>query len=355
MKQIIVNIAKNKSNEYPIIIGSNFLEKISSLVNLNNYSKVFVVTDENLKHILNNLLKVLPNNTQFIVLPSSEKEKNIMSVQKIWTALLKGGYDRKSVVLNLGGGVVCDLGGFSAATFMRGIDFINIPTTLLSQVDASVGGKTGIDFDNLKNLIGTFTQPKAVIIDTNLLEGLPKREFLSGFAEIIKHGLIKDKIFFEQVVSKHPLEFNQEELADIIFKSVQIKKDIVEMDESEGDIRKILNFGHTIGHAVEALGLKNSKYLLHGEAISIGMVAEARISVLLGILSKEDLKIIEQSLISAELPISIDELNIDQVIKLMNSDKKNEKGKINFTLLSTIGKALINQNPPLSIVEEALQ
>lgn len=354
MKKVILKLAKDLQKAYPIFIGVGLAEKISTLVDLSNYSKIFVITDQNIKSILNKLLTVLPIETNFIILSPSEKEKNIINIQKIWSSLINNQYDRKSLIINLGGGVISDLGGFAASTFMRGIDFINIPTTLLSQVDASVGGKTGIDFANIKNLIGTFSQPKAVIIDTNTLTTLPKREFLSGFAEIIKHGAVKDKKYFDLVTSKHPLGFTINELTNIILRSVQIKKDIVESDETEDSMRKVLNFGHTIGHAVESISLETEKPLLHGEAISIGMFIEAKISHIMGLLSQKDLQIIEQSLVNAGLPKSIDNLDKEETIKLMQSDKKNEKGKVNFTLLSGIGKAVINQNPSLSIIREAL-
>lgn len=342
--------------ECPIFIGNQSLEKISSLINLGKYSQIFIITDQNIKSaLLKRALSVLPANTASIVLPAGEKEKNIENVQKIWQAMLNLRCNRKSLVINLGGGVIADLGGFAASTFMRGVDFLNIPTTLLAQIDAGVGGKTGIDFAGVKNLIGTFNQPLAVIIDPGTLASLPKREFISGFAEIIKHGLIINRKYFDLVTSKHPLRFTENETAEIIFKSVQIKAKVVQDDETEKGIRKILNFGHTVGHAVEALSLKTANPLSHGEAVSIGMTAEAIISHLTGMISISDLQLIRQSLIHADLPVSITHLEIKKIMQKMQLDKKNEKGEINFTLLKRIGKAVINQTVPDSLIIQALE
>ena len=300
------------------------------------------------------LLHSLPADTDFIVLPSSEKEKNIKNVQKIWITLADRQHDRKSLVINLGGGIIGDMGGFAASTFMRGVDFINIPTTLLSQVDASIGGKTGIGFTGIKNLIGTFDQPVAVVVDTTALSTLPKREFLSGFAEIIKHGLVADKKHFEKVTAKNPLNFSKVELKEIILRSILLKVQVVENDPSESGTRKILNFGHTIGHAIESLSFETRTPLLHGEAVSIGMLVEAKISYLMELLPEKDLQIIQKVLIAANLPTPMPNLKKYEILNNMTLDKKNEKRKINFTLLKGIGKAIINQSVPASIVSQVL-
>lgn len=357
MQKITLRHSRNlKKRECTIFVGNQTLEKIASLINLNKYSQIFIITDQNVKSaLLKRVLLNLPANTASIILPAGEKEKNIENIQKIWKAMLNARCDRKSLVINLGGGMITDLGGFAASTYMRGIDFLNIPTTLLAQVDASVGGKVGFDFANVKNLIGTFDQPVAVIIDISTLVSLPKREFISGFAEIIKHGLVTDKKYFDLTTSKQPLEFTQNEIAEIIFKSIQIKAKIVQNDETEKGIRKSLNFGHTVGHAVESLSLESSTPLLHGEAISIGMIAETIIAHLLKMISVSDLQLIRQSLINAGLPVSFTYLKIDKIIQKMQSDKKNEKGEINFTLLCGIGKTAINQNVPDALVIQALK
>lgn len=356
MKKIIIKHSNTKQNDCKISIGSNLMGKIGSLYDLSSYSNFFIVTDQNTEPLfLKKVMVALPLEAAFIVLSSGEKEKHIKNVQKIWTAMRDAQCDRKSLVVNLGGGVVGDMGSFAASTYMRGVDFFNIPTTLLAQVDAGIGGKTGINFSNVKNLIGTFNQPVGVVIDIQTLTTLPKKEFLSGFAEIIKHGLVKDKKYFAKVTKKHPLKFTQDEIIDIITESCQIKANIVQGDETESNMRKILNFGHTIGHAIESLSLETSAPLLHGETISIGMLVEAKISHLINLLSIADLQRIEQVLVAAELPVSITGLKIDEVLKKIKSDKKNEKGNINFTLLNGIGNALYNQNVSEAVIVKAMR
>ncbi len=360
MKQLQLTI-NNQPKNYPIVIGQNIFGNIKELIDLQKYSKLFVITDENIApHFLNKLLENLPDNKFSIILPPGENTKNIETVQKIWTAMKDARLDRKSLVINLGGGVIGDMGGFAAATYMRGLDFLQIPTTLLSQIDSSVGGKTGIDFAGIKNLVGTFNQPVGVIIDVQTLQTLPKRELVSGFGEMIKHGLIVDAGYFERVTSKQPHEFSEEELVDLIARSCEIKKEIVEADETEKGQRKLVNLGHTIGHAIESLSLETNNPLLHGEAISIGIVAEAKISQLQNLISEEDLEKIEKSLHVAGLPTSLRDHEVAKqsheiIIKKMQSDKKNEQGKINFTLLSGIGSAVINQNVPDEIIAQAIE
>lgn len=360
MKKIDL-LFKEKKKAYAIVIGNNLLKNISEIINAGAYSKILIVTDETVTSLfLNKVLSSLPATTQSVILPAGEKEKNITSIQKIWKALHSTQCDRKSLVINLGGGVIGDMGGFAASTYMRGINFINIPTTLLSQVDASIGGKTGIDFADVKNLVGTTSQPKMVIIDTQTLSTLPKREMLSGFAEIIKHGLIANRKYFQMVTMKKPEDFSHEELVKIISDSCEIKAQIIQNDETETGERKLLNFGHTVGHAIEALSLATENPLLHGEAVSIGMIAEAKISQLLNMITENDMQLIKNSLENANLPTSLRDhevakQSITNIINKMQSDKKNERTKINFTLLSTIGKAVINQNDvPAHIIEKAL-
>lgn len=343
MKKIKVHIKNNSRQDYPIFIGIGLIEQINSLLDIVQYSKAVIVTDKNIpSSLLQKLQSAIPITNSIIILDNGDQNKNLDSVQKVLETLIDSGCDRKSLVINLGGGVIGDIGGFAASIFMRGIDFLQIPTTLLSQVDASVGGKVGINFFKIKNLLGTFQQPIAVIIDVGILSTLPQREFISGFAEIIKHGLIADKKYFQVVTAKKPQDFSQKELLDIIEKSCQIKIAIVSQDEKEGDIRKLLNFGHTIGHAVEAISLETDKPLLHGEAISMGMMAEAKISKVLGLLSDEEFKTIEKSLINAGLPTNLD-LPADKILEKIKSDKKNIKGETSFTLLESIGKAIINK------------
>ncbi|MBI3887536.1 3-dehydroquinate synthase, partial [Candidatus Microgenomates bacterium] len=279
MKNIKLSF-KNMSSSYTIFIGENMLDNISQYIPIERYSQVFVITDTNVApHFLPMLLQGLPKDTKHISIAPGEKEKSITTLQHLWQAMIDAKCDRKTLVINLGGGVIGDMGGFAASTYLRGVDFVNIPTTLLSQVDESVGGKTMINFGGVKNNIGTFTQPNGIIIDLTTLRTLPKREFLSGFAEIIKYGIISDPIYFRSVTKKHPLKFTNRELEKIIAGSCAIKKSIIQEDEKEiNGHRKLVNYGHTIGHAIESLSLETSTPLLHGEAISIGMLAEARLA-----------------------------------------------------------------------------
>lgn len=355
MYTLPINIKSTAKLAYPIYIGNDIFGKIFSLFNLSQYSKIVIITDKAVDKILSQKLQQQLKIKSFVlVIDSGEKAKNIQTLQQIWHELLKIGCDRKSLVINLGGGVITDMGGFAASTFMRGVDFLQIPTTLLSMVDASVGGKVGIDFADVKNLLGSFNQPIGVIIDINTLKSLPKREFNSGFAEIIKHGLISDKDYFDFVTSKKPDEFLPQELEEIIYKSCQIKSTVVSQDEKENGLRKILNFGHTIGHAIESLSLKTDKPLLHGEAVSIGMVAEAKISQLIGNISESDFQQIKKVLGDSGLPIKTDISGIDHIMEKITHDKKSEKGQVNWTLLKKIGEGVINQQVSSEIVVEAL-
>ncbi len=356
MKKIKVHINDNKKQQdYIIFIGVGLIEKIGSLINGAKYTKAVIVTDRNVPTSLAKSLRAaLPIEASVAALDAGEQQKDLKSVQKVWEKLQNFGCDRKSLVINIGGGVIGDIGGFAASTFMRGIDFLQIPTTLLAQVDAGVGGKVGINFLGIKNLIGSFRQPIAVIIDVGALSSLPKREFVSGFGEIIKHGAIADKKYFQFATSKKPQEFSQQELIKIIEKSCQIKARLVSRDEKEEGPRRLLNFGHTVGHAIEALSQEISHPLLHGEAVSIGMAAEGRISKLLGLLSDEEYANLEQSIIQAGLPIEVPGFNVNEIMEKIKSDKKNEKGETNWTLLQNIGKAIYNQKVDDSIVRKAL-
>jgi 3-dehydroquinate synthase len=357
MEKIDIKIlVHNAQKGYSIFIGRGILKDIAGLFDFGRYSKSVIVTDSRVaKLFLEKVKKAIPFRTNHIILPAGENHKNIKSVESIWRKLLECHSDRETLIVNLGGGVISDIGGFAASTFMRGLDFVQIPTTLLAQVDASIGGKTGINFLGIKNLIGTFQQPIGVVIDTQTLETLPKREFLSGFAEIIKHGLIYDKKYFFHVTSKSPLEFNSGELVEIITKSCRIKADIIQKDTTEKDLRKILNFGHTIGHAIEALSLKTDKPLLHGEAINIGMLIEAKISFLTGLLSLSEFQMIQDALGKTELPISANITDFAGMMKKMQNDKKNKNREVNWTLLKGIGQAVFDQKVENSIVKKALQ
>jgi 3-dehydroquinate synthase len=259
------------------------------------------------------------------------------------------------LVLILGGGVSGDMGAFAASTYMRGVPFVQVPTTLLAQVDSSIGGKTGFDYLGLKNLIGTFAQPVAVLIDTDTLKTLPRRQLVAGFGEMFKHGLVSDREYFEQLISKRPEEFSMTELAGFIAKSVRIKAAIVQKDEKEAGARKLVNFGHTVGHAVEELSWKTDRPLLHGEAVGIGMVVETELSWRQGHLAGADVERVTAAIKASGLPVAIPDLPLDDLIAKMHSDKKDIGGVIEFDLLDGIGKARFNQTVDEQVVREALE
>eukprot|EP01012_Entosiphon_sulcatum_P006950 TRINITY_DN13411_c0_g6_i1.p1 TRINITY_DN13411_c0_g6~~TRINITY_DN13411_c0_g6_i1.p1 ORF type:complete len:353 (-),score=52.28 TRINITY_DN13411_c0_g6_i1:1386-2444(-) len=318
------------------------LDALKTLLESNKYSKIFVFADEHTSEICLPLFQsLLDDFSEFDLIETSagEENKNIDFCIGIWKTLLDFEADRKSLMINLGGGVITDMGGFIASTYKRGIDFINVPTTLLSQVDASVGGKTGIDIDNVKNMVGTFTLPQMVFIETAFLKTLPDRELLSGFAEMIKHGLIYDKPYYEKLKASSYLTPSAED----IYRSVEIKNEVVTIDPHEKNLRKILNFGHTIGHAVEGYSLANDENpLTHGEAIAIGFVCEAALSIKNSTLTKEELNDISSYILSLYPKYHIKKESFDTLLELMQSDKKNEDGNILFSLLETTGKCTFN-------------
>jgi len=318
------------------------LSPLMEIIQQGKYSKIFVFTDGNTSEIcLPVFREMLDDFSEFDLIETDpgEANKNIDFCIGIWKTLLDFDADRKCLMINLGGGVITDMVGFVASTYKRGIDFINIPTTLLSQVDASVGGKTGIDIDNVKNMVGTFTLPIAVFIESEFLKTLPERELLSGFAEMIKHGLIADKDYYEALKKS---DYKKPDPADV-FRSVEIKKHVVTTDPHEQNLRKILNFGHTIGHAVESYALNhNREPLTHGEAIAIGMVCEAYLSHRNCNLTAEELEDIKTYFNSIYPPYTIVPESFDELLKLMQSDKKNEHGQILFSLLDSIGHCEYN-------------
>lgn len=337
----------NIFNTYKVYIGSGILKNISDIIDMALYSKVVVITDEKIPSgLLSHLEK--------IIIPSGENNKNIETVKLIWKKMLELGCDRKTLVINLGGGVIGDMGGFAASCYMRGVKFLQVPTTLLSSVDASVGGKVGMDFESVKNLIGLFNQPIGVIVDVGTFESLPNREFISGFGEIIKHGIIADHEYFKKVTSKKPREFSKEELIEIIKRSCEIKAQIISEDEKEAGNRQLLNFGHTIGHAIEGCSLETNDPLLHGEAVSIGMIAEAKVSEELGLIDESAVIKIKEALKNAGLPTAYLVEDFEKFYKLLSSDKKAESGKIKWTLLKGFGEGVINQEVSEDVIKRSL-
>jgi len=331
---------------------SNIESNIRDFLSKNDYSKIGILVDNNSnKHCFPIIKKNLKVPYSIIKIKSGEKEKNIKTCIKVWSSLTELKFDRKSLLINLGGGVISDLGGFIAATYIRGIDFINIPTTLLSQVDASIGGKLGIDFNNLKNHVGLFLNPKKVFIDTNLLKSLPTREIKSGFAEVIKHCLIKDKTEFYRLLNTNWKNYNWN---DIIKHSIKIKSSIVRKDPLENGIRKILNFGHTIGHGIESIYMSKNNYLLHGEAIAIGIICESYISYTSNTLQKNELDLITKFIIKTYKPNIINKNKIEPILKAIIHDKKNINNKIKMSLLEKIGKCGYNYNVNKLVINESI-
>jgi 3-dehydroquinate synthase len=271
-----------QATDYPVCFNVTGYEKLNQHLKENKYSNLFIIVDSNTnEYCLPKFLPLLETELtiEIIEFEAGEPNKNIETCIQIWNVLTELGADRKTLIINLGGGVVTDLGGFVASTFKRGVDFIHIPTTLLSMVDASVGGKNGVDLGNLKNQIGVINTPKMVLIDTNYLETVPQNEMRSGLAEILKHGLIFDKAYWEKFLDLKAIDFA--DFDELIYRSVEIKNEIVTQDPTEKNIRKSLNFGHTLGHAIESYFLENENKttLLHGEAIAVGMILESYISL----------------------------------------------------------------------------
>ncbi|MBP7821587.1 MAG: 3-dehydroquinate synthase [Saprospiraceae bacterium] len=325
---------------YPIRYGE-IHDSLKDTITQKDYSQIIILTDDNtLKHCL----RLLPSDCQnnVIVIPSGEQYKNIATCEIIWENLLSFNADRYSVLINLGGGVIGDMGGFCASTYKRGIDFIQVPTTLLSMVDASVGGKLGVDLLNVKNCVGLFSNPNAVLIDHRFLDTLSERQLKNGTAEMIKHYLIKDAGSWNEYV--HHFEDVKHDLytSSAIERSINIKRNIVEIDPFESGIRKILNFGHTIGHALESHFLSTDTPLLHGEAVILGMVGATFLSQkLVGLDDKVSAEIISFLQKNYVYNYDVDlRLNKEEVLNYIKTDKKNKQEEIRFVLLKNIAEPI---------------
>lgn len=312
----------------------NIKENLAAFIRESNYTKVFILVDENTKKLCLPLLAVFDYN--LIEIKSGEQNKNIETCQYIWQQLLVNNADRNALLINLGGGVISDMGGFCAAVYKRGISFINIPTTLLAMVDATIGGKTGIDFNNHKNMIGLFSNANKIFIDNTFLNTLDLRQIKSGKAEMLKHGLIANENHFNKVLE------NERPSIDTIKDSIAIKESIVNKDPFEKGLRKSLNFGHTLGHALESYYLENDLDILHGEAVAQGMIWALQLSVKYTGFnsSKANEKIKQITAVFGEKNVSKNELDI--LISLAKNDKKNNNGKINFCLLKDIAQVEID-------------
>ena len=340
---------KTANHKYPIFIGSNILNKLKLILkeNLINFNQCLVIADKNVpKKLIDKVLNSLPQKKISLhYFNSSEKNKNQKSINKILSILLSKNFNRNDCVISIGGGITGDISGFAASIFKRGLKFINIPTTLLSQVDSSIGGKTGINTKYGKNLIGAFYQPSLVISDIVFLKSLPKREIICGYGEILKHALIADKKFFTflNINGSQILNLKSPLIEKAIFKSCSIKKKVVETDEKEMGIRKILNFGHTFAHAYEAT-LGYSKKLNHGEAVMLGIKTAAKFSLVNNILSIKEFNLIDNHLHKLDLPRNINKFfsirNLNKILSFMKKDKKNNTDKVNLVLLKKISSPI---------------
>ena len=354
-KKIPVEIKTIKS--LPIIVGAGITSNLSDFVNFNEYSSLILVTDATTEKLygqqVTEALKATGKRVLIFTLPAGERSKSLKQVERGYQFLLENGVDRKALLCVLGGGVVGDVGGYIASTYLRGIDYIQLPTTLLAQVDSSIGGKVGINFSGKKNMVGSFYQPRAIISDIAFLESLPPQEMRNGMAEVIKYGLAMDKGLFGIISHRERGEFAPPELIDIIERCSFLKARVVEADETERSGRRsILNFGHTVGHAVEAT--TRFRRQRHGEAVAIGMMAAAKISERLGMLSKESVHEVDKVLTQFGLPTRCPEVSPRELLEAMQFDKKATEGQIRWVLLEGIGRGVVNCTVDEDVVAKVL-
>lgn len=342
-----MTINYNKKPCYDIVFTDDFAllsEELQALEPADR--KIAVIADTNTEKLFGSevlaQLQGICKKAVIYTFPAGEKSKTLDTVKGIYTFLIEEKFDRRDLLIALGGGVVGDITGYTAATYLRGIDFVQIPTTLLAQADSSIGGKTGVDFDGYKNMVGAFYMPRLVYMNTSALKTLEDRQFYAGFAEVMKAALIKDAIFYEWLL-ENMYEIHDRDsavLEEMVMRSCTIKKLVVEKDPTEKGDRALLNFGHTIGHAIE----KHKNFeLLHGECVSLGMVAAAYLSWKHNWLSMEEYYEVRDMLVPFQLPISIDSIDPKEVLALTRNDKKMEAGQIKFVLLKKVGKAVIDR------------
>ena len=343
MKKIKIKLLKSS---YDILVGSSiYLEIVEVLKKANINKNLFIIIDKNVLRYWEEYIKKpfadYKNKIEYYILKPGEKSKSYLELNKIYSFLLEKNFGRDTLVIAIGGGVTGDLSGFAASTFMRGVQLVHVPTTLLAAVDSSIGGKTGINFNNKKNMVGTFYQPKLVLIDTDFISSLPKIEITSGIGEIIKYTFLSTPDFFEYVnenIEKIYL-YEKKVIEEVILKSAQIKSAVVSQDEKESGLRKILNFGHTFAHAIESdLNFK----IKHGEAVTAGIISALYLSKKMGILKKNKMRNYLSLPLKINLPKKIAKLNSRNMIDIMRVDKKSRDGKINFVLLSDLGNILVD-------------
>lgn len=343
------------NNINPIYYGVEGLKELNTFIQNNKPSKIVLLVDENTHELCYpKLITDIQADTEIEILEieSGENNKNLYICINLWEALTELKIDRKALLINVGGGVLTDMGGFIASCYKRGINFINVPTTLLAMVDASIGGKTGVDLGSHKNQIGNFVLPKMVLVDVGFLNTLPYEQLLSGFAEILKHGLIAEKKYWQKITELDKIE--TEHLEELIKISIEIKKNVVSNDFTETGLRKILNFGHTIGHAVESFFLEKNAPILHGEGVAMGMIVESYISMKKSLLSYCEYEEIK-SYISLLFPkLNLKKEYFNDIFIFMQNDKKNINNEIKFVLLEKIGKAVYDISVDKELIEEAI-
>ncbi len=344
-----------KSTSYNIHIGDHSFDALNIFLKKKSYTRYYILCDEHtFEYCLPTLLFHSPllNEAEIIELESGEDKKTLETCFQIWGALTDTGADKKSLIINLGGGVICDLGGFIASTFKRGVDCINIPSTLLSMVDASVGGKTGVDFEGIKNHIGTTSEPKGIFVIPEFLETLSERQIKNGYAEVIKIALIADADFWKELKKlKKTKDFCSE---NIITKAIELKNVIVKKDLHEKNLRKSLNFGHNIGHALESALINQKKDVLHGESVAAGMLMESMIAHKLKRISAKDLKEITSYIRSVYKPIKISKETETQLLQYILHDKKNEGTNLCFALPKEIGKYELYCGVTIDVIKNAI-
>lgn len=337
-------ILYNKKPCYDIVFSHTFEELPQELQDLGAENrKICIYTDSNVEKLyakqIQELLEPVCRKVILFSFPAGEEYKTLDTIKEAYKTLIEAGFDRKDLILALGGGVVGDMAGYTAATYLRGIDFVQVPTTLLAQSDSSIGGKTGVDFDGYKNMVGAFHMPRLVYMNLATLKTLDARQFYNGFAEVMKHGLIKDAIFYEWLIDKmyEICERDLDTLEEMIMHSCTVKKLVVEKDPTEQGERALLNFGHTIGHAIEKY--KNFT-LSHGECVALGCVAAAFISWKHELLTMEEYYEVRDMFVPFNLPISVEDIDPQEVLRLTKSDKKMKDGTLQFILLKRVGKAM---------------
>ena len=332
-------MANIKAQSYQIQVNEDW-STFTSFVKAGKYSTITILVDENTKvHCYDKIKSHFDFDHRLIEIPSGEINKTLDTCQVVWNQMLNNNCDRKSLMINLGGGVIGDLGGFCASTYMRGIDFIQVPTTLLSQVDASVGGKLGVDLNHIKNIVGVFNNPQMVWVDTSFLSSLPANELRSGYAEVIKHCLIADKVMWNSL-KLYASPNDIQDWSKIVEDSIRIKNNVVTEDPKEQGKRKILNFGHTIGHAIESFLLDTEHKLLHGEAIAQGMILEAQLSWEKSKLSEADFQEVKSYIELVFGPLEKKHIDVQKIISNARKDKKNFAGEIKMASIDEIGSCL---------------